>query len=549
VKKKFIAKYEVLSGFASGPSGELFKAKDPDTNRLLLIKLFYKNSKIKKSDLEIFKRKSSLISTLKNKNVATVYSAGKLSNHRCYVAFRLIEGEPLSAICSKDTPNTEIINYFYEAAGILDELHLRGVSHGNLKLTNIIIGSKNKKLYLTDFNLFQDDTKVSSDSTTNDLFLFAVALYTALMGKLPFGVKSISEIINDTEQQLLFDEIDTKYTLVAGKIFKKAFSRTEHFPYDTLVSFVKDVADACEIKLQVGAKGKTQEDVATKAVSSVNEAKPEQETRFNPQNFDPYHAVLGAHDKNTYAVDTAKPFVQQNAPRISNLSAFLIIAVVCIVSWYFIFYEGGRTDFELETMGASDYRRGVVVGDRDREIITGYGVVDNVAAGNKQHALAKSEEKESVAKPAQMVLPRVQIPETISDETVVGLNDKQILYLLQAEGVEDRVLALVLGEVSRRGDLSFYTPLQALYNNRNSTVRGYVALALKHDNYLKQKNTLTILISLLHDNDYIVRGQAAKTLGKLGTEDARKNLYNRLSIEKQQLVKNSINNALGIAIQ
>ncbi|MDR2337979.1 MAG: protein kinase [Deltaproteobacteria bacterium] len=563
MKKKFIAKYEVLSSFASGPTGELFKAKDLGTNRLLLIKLFYKNSKIKKSDLEIFKQKSSLISTLKNKNIADIYSAGKLSDNRCYIAFELIEGESLSTLCN-NIPTEELITYFYELAQILDELHQKGISHGNLKLSNIIINNKNKKLYLTDFNLFQDDTKVSSNSTTNDLFLFAVGLYTALMGKLPFGVKNLSEIINDTEQKLQFDEIDTKYTLVVGKIFKKAFSRTEDFPYKTLVNFVKDVAETCEIKLHIRTKdkGKPKPEVSKPEASVVQtplsdnpaKIKPLKESVKkeinNPQRFDPYNTLLGENKKENTCVkrNLNKKVVPQNIPTISNFKIFVVFVIICLVAWFLLFNNNER-DLELEPITTSNFNTGVLA--INRAVTTNNNEINNskVSGNNQQSSVSLGTLQVEPQKQAHPSLAKVKIPPNLSDENITELDDQQILYLLQAKNVEYRVLALALGEVSRRGNLSFYTPLQLLYNNKNSTIRGYVALALKHDNYLKQQNTLTILVNLLHDKDYIVRGQAAKTLGKLGTEVARKKLYDRLIIEKQQIVKNSINNALGIAIQ
>ena len=492
MQKKIIAKYEVDSSFAVGPLSESFKAKNHSGKGWVAIKVFTKVPHLTATELEAFKKRSREISELRNSNVAHIYSAGKRSNGNPYVVTKFIDGIPLEKLCKEGLPSSEILSLFYKIAAVLESIHKAGVQHGNLKLNNIIITSgKQMRPLLVDFSLLERKQK----STSSDSFLFAVMLYEALMGKLPFGMSTHEAIIFADEDYLSFNELDNKYGLTVGRVFKKAFSKDREELYPTPSLLVKDVAKAIGIGEDIKKGPKTV--VSTKSKAPAN--------------------------KIVTRIVLDKMIGKKRNQIISAVSLVALVAVVALI----MNYEGKPTSNAIDSTVSS--QSFVYVSDEE------------AAQKNDDNAPKQNDE---IFKWSSDELGNRGIPTNLSSKVIEELSNEQILYLLQAEDIESKALALTVNEIADRGGAVFFQPLQVLANHGSYLVRGSVAEALRHDDYLNQKATLIRLTGLLHDDEAIVRGQAAKSLQKLGTDEAKKALAGRLGIEKQQVVIRFINSAL-----
>ena len=489
MQKKTIAKYEVDSSFAVGPLSESFKAKNHNGKGWVVIKVFTKVPHLTAAELEAFKQRSKEISELRNSNIATICSAGKRSNGNPYVVTKFIDGVSLAQLCKEGLNTSEILSIFRKIAAVLESVHKAGIQHGNLKLNNVIVESgKQKRPQLVDFSILEKKRR----STSSDSFLFAVMLYEALMGKLPFGLDTYEAIVFADEDHLSFNELDNKYGLTVGRVFKKAFSKDREAHYPSLSLLVKDVAGA----IGIGEDIKTGKRSIVKAETKV-----------------PINKVISGVIRKAVATK-----------RNRLISALSLVAVVAVVALIIIAIAGESAD---SAMRAGTETQGFVY------------VPDDVAAQDEDSGyfglLKRSPE-----------VGQHGIPTNLSTKVIEGLSNEQILYILQAEDIDSKALALAVREIADRGGDVFFQPLQRLANHDSYLVRGNVAQALRHNDYLYQKATLIRLTNLLHDEEALVRGQAAKSLEKLGTDDAKKALAQRLGIEKQQVVIKFINSALGL---
>lgn len=502
MQKKTIAKYEIDSGFATGPFGESFKAKSLDGKGWVVVKVFSKIPHLTKAELENFKRRLKKISELKNSGIAHIYSAGKRSNGDPYVVTRFIEGVPLGQLCKEGLSSTEVLSFFHKIAAVVEFIHKAGIQHGNLKLSNIIIGGKHKQPFLLDFSILENSK--SPALASRDSFLFAVILYEALMGKLPFGLNSYESIISAETDSLVFSELDNKYGLTVGRVFKKAFSEEREEYYPSLTLLVKDVADAIGVSEQIkDGKGHSLGE-KSKIVSPATLVK-----KYNPLIF-----VLPA----------------------------VVIATILAIVFAVVLFTGKKTNKETPIAAGPGTNINADLLSLAHQTAKD-GQINGTSVQTADSVPKQVGYVELLSKPSEFN--NQGIPSNLSAKTISELSNAQLLYILQTEGMDSKAVALAVAEVADRGGVAFFQPLQLLATHSNYSVRGSVALALRHDEYLHQKATFTWLTNLLYDDDPLVRGHAAKSLGKLGTDEARRALSMRLGIEKQQLVINIIKSTLG----
>lgn len=99
-----------------------------------------------------------------------------------------------------------------------------------------------------------------------------------------------------------------------------------------------------------------------------------------------------------------------------------------------------------------------------------------------------------------------------------------------------RTFELVISEVGKRGGEKFFAGLLAHAVHPSYRVRVQVVKALASPAYLKRHQTAAVFSTMLNDNEYLVRGFAAKALGARGGQDSKKLLEKRLAAEENKVV-------------
>ncbi len=158
----FLGGYRILYRVASGTFGRVYRAADPGSGRQIAIKVL-RGKWSRKEDpenqhiIDLFIREGKLGLALKHPNIVEVLNV----NHdpvsdQYYIAMEFIEGGNLREILQirKRLKVTEALQLLEEAASGLAYAFSKGVTHRDVKLTNLLISSSGH-CKLVDFGLAQ----------------------------------------------------------------------------------------------------------------------------------------------------------------------------------------------------------------------------------------------------------------------------------------------------------------------------------------------------------------------------------------------------------
>ncbi|MFH2050797.1 MAG: serine/threonine-protein kinase, partial [bacterium] len=198
-----IQHYRIVSKIGAGGMGEVYLADDTRLNRKVALKFL--PSKYS-SDMELiarFKREAQAAAALNHPNIVTIYEVGEYNNLPFFV-MEHVEGHSLDDLIENDNLDfDEIINIAVQLCEGLSKAHRLGITHRDIKSSNIIIDSDNRARIL-DFGLAvaQKVTKLTTGSATlgtlsymspeqasgkevtsqSDLWSLGVVLYEMLTG-------------------------------------------------------------------------------------------------------------------------------------------------------------------------------------------------------------------------------------------------------------------------------------------------------------------------------------------------------------------------------
>ncbi|HEX7734117.1 MAG TPA: serine/threonine-protein kinase [Ktedonobacteraceae bacterium] len=179
-----IGHYELQHCLRQDPIGETWRAYDSSAKRTVILKLYRTDESAVADTLTSYLDDVEQIAALHHPNIARIYDiqlispkqSGGTSALIC-VAVEYIEGETLADFIKQTTGagkmpvSSEVVQLFTALALALDGAHQRGIVHGNLKPTNILLaqtsgGSKRMGTPLiTDFG----QTKFTGKKQSNDL--------------------------------------------------------------------------------------------------------------------------------------------------------------------------------------------------------------------------------------------------------------------------------------------------------------------------------------------------------------------------------------------
>jgi serine/threonine-protein kinase len=124
-----------------------------------------------------------------------------------YVVMELVEGGSLSSCCTPETrlPVATVLSVMLRVAAVLEYLHERGVSHGDVKPGNILYSSPRNVVKLADIAYepshrtpayaAPERLRNGAPSPMADQFSFGVTLYRLLCGELPFATTSLPRLL------------------------------------------------------------------------------------------------------------------------------------------------------------------------------------------------------------------------------------------------------------------------------------------------------------------------------------------------------------------
>jgi serine/threonine-protein kinase len=220
--------FQILQKIGSGGMGAVYKALQPDMNRMVGVKILHPKLANRKDLVSRFRREARAMSQLTHPNTVKVFMFGELDDGSLYIIMEFLEGKNLNQTVRAEGPFPleRALPVLIAACGALDEAHKAGIIHRDLKPENIFLvqsGGVRDYPKLLDFGLakvgerqmrpgsviltqegmvfgtpeFMSPEQAQGKTLTpaSDVYSIAVILYEVLTGKLPFDAKSAMDFI------------------------------------------------------------------------------------------------------------------------------------------------------------------------------------------------------------------------------------------------------------------------------------------------------------------------------------------------------------------
>ena len=215
-----LGRYNLLQQIGSGSTGRIFKAYDPQLDRIVALKLL---TSINPTNIERFLREAKATARLRHPNIVSIYDIGSVKGFN-FFTMDLVEGMSMAQLL-KQTPLSlqQIVDIMTKVGEAVHYAHLNGIVHRDLKPSNIMI-AKNYEPMVMDFGIaklvHEDDSISKSGSIVGtfeymapeqaqglsdeidertDIYALGAVLYEMLTGRPPFSGSNAWNVLYQIE--------------------------------------------------------------------------------------------------------------------------------------------------------------------------------------------------------------------------------------------------------------------------------------------------------------------------------------------------------------
>jgi serine/threonine-protein kinase len=268
--------YRIVERLGVGGMGSVYKAEQPNMNRLVAIKVLHPRFASREDLVSRFRREARAMSQLSHPNTARVFKFGQLKDGAPYFVMDYLEGKNLAHVVRAEGPMEpdRAINIMIQVCGALDEAHRAGIIHRDLKPENVFLTKQagtNDFPKVLDFGLAKVSEKqmgrgsmmltqqgmvfgtpefMSPEQTQgepldrrSDIYSLALILYELITGKLPFDATKPIDImrahLQDAPVPLNKRLPDRRYPATLEATISKALAKKPDDRYATAIDFAQ----------------------------------------------------------------------------------------------------------------------------------------------------------------------------------------------------------------------------------------------------------------------------------------------------------------------
>ena len=221
-----IGRYEVERQVGEGAMARVYRARDPEIDRVVAIKVLKEDVCVNEEIASRFVREAKAAGAISHPNIVAVYDVGRIGNSS-YITMEFIEEDSLAELFAADQrlPFKSVLSMGIQLARALDHAHRRGIVHRDIKPGNILLMENKQTVKITDFGIARlgesDDLQkthagmvlgtpryMSPEQAAgqnvdgrSDLFSLGVILYELVTGKKAFDSNSVATLMLQIMQQ------------------------------------------------------------------------------------------------------------------------------------------------------------------------------------------------------------------------------------------------------------------------------------------------------------------------------------------------------------
>lgn len=196
-------RYELLQEIGRGGVGVIYRARDRELGRDLVVKILHERHRRDRAALMRFVEEAQIVGHLHHSGVAPILDVGCFADGTPYFAMNLVEGRTLGDLLAQRIGAHERKAYFLgcfaKICQVIAYAHARGVIHGELKPANIMVGSFGE-VQVMDWGMArvlapeQARGAVELREERTDVFGLGAILCEIMTGEPPFGSGSAREV-------------------------------------------------------------------------------------------------------------------------------------------------------------------------------------------------------------------------------------------------------------------------------------------------------------------------------------------------------------------
>ncbi len=157
----FLGGYRLLYKIASGSFGRVYRGDDPRTGQVVAVKVLRNKWTMDKQKIDLFLREGKVGMTIRHPNIVSVLAVNQdTKTGQYFIVMEFVEGGNLRDILvgQKKLAPELALRYIEECAQGLAYANSRGLTHRDIKPTNILIAANGGQAKLVDFGLAEIST-------------------------------------------------------------------------------------------------------------------------------------------------------------------------------------------------------------------------------------------------------------------------------------------------------------------------------------------------------------------------------------------------------